>query len=434
MKNTMRELELYSSDSVKDIFDSIVGYGSVRCQMEQMIEKYENYTSKDANREYPIGVAFTGVNGAANDYIAYKYALATHRYVLLCCKGSESIEETFKNIKNRIDEIKKNNAEKVTMFLPDITNFTLDELMQIIETVESYFEDTYIVATIEKGKLKGNEVRAFCDRFITDYIMVYFPDERATKEYLNYLIRDRYKLSNFNIDMEELLDIYRGLSFSEMNFYFGLSVIQEERTNSEISVDCLISPVLKSICTDDYREYSDGCNFRAGVDVAGGAIVDYLLKKDIRGFWGLNGNGHFHNTGYYERGYNPMPALDVMNDVRILLAAWAADILYEGAENATFNPLNTITTVKEIIMDCLTVRGLYGLEYVQLSDSEAYKAKVDEKAHEILQNTFSEVMDLLTPYREVIIDMAKQIKDKGYILMTEVRKAIEEYDLTREGF
>lgn len=434
-KNQKLPVDVIIDSIDKDCFDNILGYDYVKEEMVRWL-KFIAYVESGAEwtEGFKTDIAFVGPEGTGKGLMAESFAaiyMDIYRLsypegkgcFILQYRFSKSMSES--EIRDGITRMayqlaeKKGECDTVALVISNVDLLTPNQVKDIQDMAHGVSDKVFNVVTMEDSDfVSAKELNTFA-------IKVCKPSESDSKAFLEYLIHEKYKDVSFETDMEGLLDIFNGRSFEAVDVLLRHCIIYAASRNEDITLDMLIESALGEDTTS-FREYSLRDRIEAGVYLAGQVIFSAMHGDVSRGFACLKGSrGDFYCD--YKVAYNGN------RDKETLYAMLASIAGYEirrgkkckGSEEQ-------INTLKKLVLQDLTVSGIYGLQYLEFTGSEDQREKIDRKASEIMEELYRDTIAMLTPYKELIWTIAEKIGTDGYILLSEARKLLREFENNRE--
>ena len=419
----------------KDYFDDILGYDYVKDEMLKQL-KFADYVESGAKwtEGFEAGIAFVGPKGNGKRLMAERYAdayadLYKQRYpegkgcriIQFRFDKPQSESEMSEVISWTEEQVKamKGEYDKVALVISNVDLLTPKQVKDIQNIAHGVSDKVFTVVTMKNSDcVSAKELNTFD-------IKVCEPSESDSKAFLEYLINEKYKDVSFGTDMEGLLDIFHGRSFEAVDLLLRYCIINAASRNEDITPGMLLECVLGADEVS-FRQYSlkDGIEF--GVLLAGQVVFSAVHGDVSRGFAYLNGSkGNFYcNYDVTYNGNHDKEKLYVMLS-RMAGCEICTGMKCTGSEES-------INSLKNIVIAGLTVSGIYGLEYLEFTGSEAQREKIDKKASEIMEEMYRDTIEMLSPYKELLLTIGEKLRIDGYMLLSEVKKLLREFDNNRE--
>lgn len=425
----MNNMVLTKEEGMK-YFEDIVGYDYVKTQMTECLNLYRYLESSVDNDINKAGVAFIGPKGSGKKYMAENYARQLNRSIMVFdAETSLTVDQCnsyFSEIEKAIAGKKVSFVDRATLLIANVDMATPEVLSVILRFMSKVCKDFYTIVTLTDQE---SVCAQQCINEWTPFIIaVNEPGEKDSMAFLEYLVKYKYKDTVFKTAMDDLLNIFMGIPFWKVDQVLNRIVLKAACSNEDVGTDSIVfGSIIKK--KTSYIQYPLDKRIKAGVHEAGHILMEAKLREKAKGFSfliGLEGVCWCRESYEYDGLFDEeLPVKRML----ALLAGMAADELCSGSKS-NGSSLD-IKSVKELILEDLTKKGIHGLEYIEIAGGEDYKEIIDRKAHEILEELYQRTLSILAPYKELLFKIGEKIGREGYILLPEVRRLLAEFDKNR---
>ena len=438
-KNQMPPVDDIINSIDKDCFDNILGYDYVKEEMVRWL-KYVAYIESGAEwtEGFQCNIAFVGPEGASKGLMAESFADAyadiyelrhpegkgCHfmRYRISHSMSESEMRDAISWMKGQ-SAAKKGQCDMVVLVISNVDLLTPEQVKDIQDMASGVSDKVFTVVS-----MKDSDCVSAKELYTFD-IKVCEPSKSDSEAFLEYLIHEKYKDVSFGTDMEGLLDIFNGRPFGAVDVSLQHCIIKAASRNEDITPGMLVESAL-GVDVTSFRQYSLKERFESGRHLAGEMVL-IAMHGDVygdvlRGFAylkGLKGDLYGNNRVTYNGNYDRETLYE-------LLAGMAGDEICTGMKLRGSE--TRINNLKKLVIEDLTVSGIYGPQYLEFTGSEAQKKKIDRKASEIMEEMYRDTITMLSPYKELIVEIGHKIAMDGYILLSEARELLREFDNNRE--
>lgn len=403
-----------------DPFSRIKGHFNVKKELSKQLDVLKGLELFDNVDSSSKGVCLFGEKEHGKKFIAKAFALTLGRECLVYSWGQEQ-EANRQNInlqelKNKIDDILSRGIKKITLLLLQADRADEITLKTIYDSYSS-ITDVYVVATIDSDNKKVTE---YCQLITSAIIPVLEPTLEEKRDMLSYLVYEKYRCMKFIPTIDEMLELFVMEGYRNMDRYIMNSVAKAVICQEDITLDRIAEEMyIAKPCIDENGEYVH----RTGVHEAGHALMALLLDNKVKG--GIIHDNVTGNTFYDGETRNRFHFNNPNNMVLICLAGRAAEEIYYG-DLGTGHAYDLDLAIKQVL-ERIAEDGYYGLDYLRIEDSPAQKNKIDRKAHEVINDSYREVMERLNPYKELLGRIGKLVAERRYVSFTEIKGFLEEF-------
>lgn len=405
-----------SKDSLKATFNDVIGHDEVIADLRVIQKLFKDPKLGEATGAVvPKGILFTGAPGTGKTLLAeamakemgvnYYYANASSFIELYVGMGAKRVRSLFKTARKHtpciifIDEIDAI-GEKRTFDSNSERQQTINALLQ---EMDGFLKDSGILVIAATNKSDGLDPALLrSGRFDREIIVRPPKDWHVREELLRYYLKDR-KISD-DCSYEALAKKTAGFTGADIKAFVNqAALIAVERGNTEAMTSddfqlALEKKVLKgSRRTADHEERD---KLVCACHEAGHALVTYLSKLPIVQVSIVQTTSGVGGYVMHEDGETQLYSKEEVGwRIRIAYGGRCAEVLKNGAENATIGASSDIQGATELLKQYVCTYGFdeeLGCVVVDPDDEQ-----VKKRVSTLAKKFEGETMDLLTKYKDV---------------------------------
>ena len=301
-----------------------------------------------------------------------------------------------------------------------------DQIELISEVINKAGKPVYILAIAEEE----NEQVKLCRicGLIDHTLPVNTPFLTDTKQFLDYLIFEKYGHETFDMNMEDLLSVTYRLTFAEVDqiLLSGIVSSRNEKANS-ISEKQIMNAVMRRYYVSDSEALivTDKKSLETSIHEAGHAIIAELTQKGSAGFASVWLDGYRSPLGFTSVIREDIGFKGCKDEILVSLAGIAAEELCLGR----ISPGGS-EDLQKVITSLATLVGkeaCYGLEYIDhyIIRSAEFQSKYDSMIRNLLLQAYAAVKERLAEYEDCITAIATILTQDGYVLGSVIRSIMD---------
>lgn len=383
------------------------------CDFLKNTDKYHNF-----GVDLPKCLLICGESGAGKTFIAETLANDCEREIFnvsVCNLNEKQIKKVFKKARKAAHSI---------VLIDDIDYLDKeddeDEYHRLfVEMNKCINDDVFVVVTADN---KENIHESFLSKFETEMIIELEPPKIEEASDIFKPIFDENKIdSDFNIN--DFCCFAQDCTYSYAKDTFNNAArLAVYEGHSKISMQNLIKAGLLLKGYELAEEFDEATAYHE----AGHAAVSLLLGGDAACIVLLgSGSGYFTEKSWKNKTYH-----DKERRYIVSIAGKACEEVFTGT--SSIGSYSDLGRVREAIEDDVKVLASQGFEYFDSTEynSPAYNDALAKKVQSDIQKYYDKAKELIIQNRLLIEAFVDNLKDKHYLLHSEIYKIYDDYKVS----
>ncbi len=415
-------------------FDNIIGYDNIKNELLQIVDMIKNEdTYKAMGAFIPSGVLIVGKPGLGKTTLAKDLIEECGLKSFFIHNDQMSAASAIITIKETFTEAAK--VGKSIVFFDDIDKLSEtksdnsdDKVFVCIQScIDEYKGNGILVIATANNSRKLPESLKRSGRFDYD-ILVECPSSVDSARIIEHYMKSKNVSKNVNFE-----DVYKMIDYescANLETIINKSAIYAAYKRKEaIDIDDIIEAHFGDYSGFD-REKDVGIDEREFYSVclheAGHALIGEYLHSGSVGFVGIEKeNGEIGNC--FTKFCHKFESLDEKALIG-LAGKGACELFYSGycAKGCKADLKKAIIDVANGIMD----EGALGLGNLQVmyhvtESSDIYLAQLENLTRSEIEKYFFKVKEILLKNKDFLLEVAKELKAKGYLLNSDIKRIRE---------
>lgn len=426
-------------------FKDVGGYAKVKEELEQCVDilkNYEKYTKY--NVRIPKGIIFEGPPGNGKTMIAK--ALAGEAGIPFIAVSGAEFQEKYVGVGSaRVRELFKlaNANAPVIVFIDELdaigkkrsgdgessTGERDNTLNELLVSMDGFRNSTGVFIVGATNRIDLLDPALMRPGRIDKKVHIGNPDPETRAAIIN--IHSAGKPMDIRIKMRDLVEITTGLSGAQIENVLNEAMLLAIRENRDIIVHSDISDVVNKMMVGwqpTKHSFTSDIIDHIAIHEMGHVVIGMISKNHANVSKVMINLNAPKSPGYtvFEQMESPIYTRELLYEhLMILLGGRVAEEIFYNT-SVTTGAINDFEEALKLAERMITFYGM-GSETIYPSNSEKYKALIDEEVFLLIQEAYRGTKDAMTIMKKYVEDGAVELKNRGVLHAADLQKMMDEH-------